>query len=52
MNNFFFFLKNRQDNDVPHSLVTRENISVLPEQHQNIVAGEPFLIYDSGVGDQ
>ena len=44
--------KAREDNDVPHNTVTREDIPVLPEQYQNTVAGEPFLIYDSGVADQ
>ena len=44
--------KAREDNDVPHNPVTREDIPVLPEQYQNTVAGEPFLIYDSGIGDQ
>ena len=44
--------KAREDNDAPHNPVTREDIPILPEQHQNTVTGEPFLIYDSGVGDQ
>ena len=44
--------KAREDYDVPHNPVTREDIPVLPEQYQNTVTGEPFLIYDSGVGDQ
>ena len=44
--------KAREDNDVPHNPVTREDIDVLLEQYQNIVAGEPLLIYDSGVRDQ
>ena len=33
----------------PHNPATRE---VIPEQYQNTVAGEPFLIYDSSVGDE
>ena len=41
-----------EDNNVPHNPVTREDIAVLPEQYQNTVVGEPFVIYDSGVGDQ
>ena len=44
--------KAREDSDVPHNPVTRKGIPVLPEQYKNTVAGEPFLIYDSGVGDQ
>ena len=42
--------KAREDNDVPHNPVTREDIPVLPEQYQNTVAKGPFLICDSGVG--
>ena len=41
-----------EDNDAQHNPVTRKDIPVLPEQYQNTVAGQPFLIYDSGVGDQ
>ena len=33
----------------PHNPATRE---VIPEQYQNTVAGEPFLTYDSSVGDE
>ena len=44
--------KAREDNDVPHNPMTREDITVLLEQCQNIVAGEPLLIYCSGVRDQ
>ena len=33
----------------PHNPATRE---VIPEQYQNTVAGEPFLTYDSRVGDE
>ena len=44
--------KVREYNDVPHTPVTMEDRPVLPEQYQNTVAGEPFIIYDSGAGDQ
>ena len=43
--------KARKDNDTPHNFVTREDISVVPLQYQNTLAGEPFLIYDSVAGD-
>ena len=44
--------KAREDNYIPHSSVTREDIAVLSELYQNTVVREPFLIYDSGVEDQ
>ena len=44
--------KLRKDNDFPHIPVAGEDIPVLHEQYQNTVARQPFLIYDSGVGDQ
>ena len=41
----------RKDNDLPPTPLRREDIPVLPERYQLTKAGEQFLIFDSGVGD-
>ena len=41
----------RKDNDLPPTPLRREDIPVLPERYQVTKAGEQFLIFDSGVGD-
>jgi len=43
--------KAREDNDLPPNPLTREDIPQLPLAFQNTLAGERFLIFDSGVGD-
>ena len=41
----------RKDNGFPPTPLRREDIPVLPERYQVTKAGEQFLIFDSGVGD-
>ena len=41
----------QKDNDLPPTPLRREDIPVLPERYQVAKAGEQFLIFDSGVGD-
>ena len=41
----------RKDDDSPPTPLRREDIPVLPERYQVTKAGEQFLIFDSGVGD-
>ena len=41
----------RKDNGFPPTPLRREDIPVLPERYQVAKAGEQFLIFDSGVGD-
>ena len=41
----------RKDNNLPPIPVRREDILVLPERDQVTKAGDQFLIFDSGVGD-
>ena len=44
-------LSQRKDNDLPPTPLRREDIPVLEERCQVIEAGEQFLIFDSGLGD-
>ena len=41
----------RKDNDLPPAPLRREDIPVLPGRYQVTQAGEQFMIFDRGVGD-
>ena len=41
----------RKDNDLPPAPLCREDIPVLPGRYQVTQAGEQFMIFDRGVGD-